>query len=237
MTYAPAYPHDPIEEVTTDIFMVRGSIKMNAVMRITRNMGIVRHNGELTLVNPIRLNADGEKQLSALGEIKHIVRLGCFHGIDDPYYIAQYSPEFWSQEGGTTYTEPRIDHVLTEATTLPFPNAELFCFERTKQPESALLIKSGGGVLLTCDSIQHYGDYSNNNWFARILMPRIGFPRTTIVGPIWLKFMTKEGDLLQDEFERMLKWEFHTLLSSHGTLLKADAHAAVAGAVKRAFKE
>ena len=40
--YPPAYPHDPIEAITDDVFMVRGSIKLNALMKITRNMAIRR---------------------------------------------------------------------------------------------------------------------------------------------------------------------------------------------------
>ena len=28
---------------------------------------------------------------------------------------------------------------------------------------------------LTCDAIQNYGDYSHNNWIARMMMPIIGF--------------------------------------------------------------
>jgi len=42
MAYAPAYPHDPIEPIAEDVFMVRGSIRMNALVRITRNMAIIR---------------------------------------------------------------------------------------------------------------------------------------------------------------------------------------------------
>jgi len=33
MPYPPAYPHDPIEEIAADLFMVRGSIRMNALCR------------------------------------------------------------------------------------------------------------------------------------------------------------------------------------------------------------
>ena len=29
LAYAPAYPHDPIEEIYPDVFMVRGSARMN----------------------------------------------------------------------------------------------------------------------------------------------------------------------------------------------------------------
>ena len=44
MSHGPALPHDPIEEILPDVFMVRGTIQMNALMRITRNMAIVRHD-------------------------------------------------------------------------------------------------------------------------------------------------------------------------------------------------
>jgi hypothetical protein len=187
MAYARAYPHDPIEPIAEDVFMVRGSIRMNALVRITRNMAIIRHCGELTLVNPVRLNEAGEAQLRGLGEVKHIVQLGSLHGLDDPYYVDTFHARLWSQAGGITYPEPAIDCELTESTALPCPDAELFCFRGTKQPESMLLLKRTGGILLTCDAIQHYGDYRHNNLVARVFMPFIGFPKTTVVGPIWLK--------------------------------------------------
>jgi len=235
MTYAPAYPHDPIQEIAPHVYMARGSFQMNAMMRISRNMAIVRHERELTLINPIRLSPEGEAQLKALGEVKHFIRLGPFHGIDDPYYKAEFNPEFWCQKGGRAYPEPGIDHALDEVIDLPFANAQLLCFRKTKQPECALLLKLGEGILLTCDAIQHYGDYSHNNLPTKIVMPFIGFPKKTIVGPIWLKFMTPDGGTLQDEFERLLTLKFDTLLSAHGTLLKTGAHAAVADAVARAY--
>ena len=62
------------------------------------------------------------------------------------------------------------------------------------------------GLLLTCDAVQHYGDYSNNNVLARLMMPFIGFPKRMLVGPIWLKIMTPDGGNLKPEFERLLAW-------------------------------
>lgn len=236
MTYAPVYPHDPIEPIADDIFMVRGSVRLNALMRITRNMAIVRDGDELTLIDPIRLDAAGEARLRQLGTVKRILRLGCFHGLDDPYYVDTFRAEMWSQTGGTTYTKPAIDHELTESTKLPFPDAELFCFKGTKQPEAALLLKKSGGIVIACDAIQHYGDYRHNNLPARLIMPLIGFSRTTIIGPIWLKLMTPAGGSLKSEFERLLAWKFDSLLSAHGSYLRGGAHAAVARAVAKSYR-
>jgi hypothetical protein len=123
MPHPPAYPHDPIEEIATDLFMVRGSIRMNALMRITRNMAIIRHQGELSLVNPIRLDEEGERQLLALGDIKRILRLGPMHGLDDPYYVERFRAEFWAQGKSEIYPEPKIEQKLATDRPLPFPDA------------------------------------------------------------------------------------------------------------------
>lgn len=229
------YPHGDIEEISNSVFMVRGSIKLNAFVRIARNMGVVREGSKLTLIDPIRLNSRVESQLTALGEITNIVRLGSFHGVDDPYYVDKFKARFWCQPGGTAYTEPAIDVELSARSELPFSDAEIFEFQGTNQPECALLVNKETGILFTCDAIQHWGDYKYNNLLAKIILPRIGFPKTTIVGPIWLKLMTSEGGNLESEFRRLLELKFDKLLSGHGSLIESGAHAAVERAVNTAF--
>jgi hypothetical protein len=235
MSHPPAYPHDPIEEIIPDVLMVRGCIPLNGLMRISRNMAIVRHEGELTLVDPIRLSEAEEKHLETLGSVKRILRLGPMHGVDDSYYIERYGAELWAQAVSESYPEPKPGVLIDASTTLPFPDAELFCFAGLKQPESALLIRREGGLLLTCDGIQSYGDYSNNNLAARLMMPLIGFKKTTLIGPFWLKLMTEDRALLEQEFRRLLGLEFDKLLSAHGQLVRNGAHAAVEAAVEKTF--
>ena len=92
-------------------------------------------------------------------------------------------------------------------------------FNGTTQPEAALLVHDPPGILVTCDAVQHYGDYSHNNFMARLAMPFIGFPRTTVLGPFWLKMMTPAGGSLRGEFHRLLELEFDALIAAHGTYL------------------
>lgn len=233
--FPPPQPHDPIQALTDRLYLVRGSVRMNAVLRLSRNMVIVRHGDELTLVNPIRLNAEGESALRALGTIKRLLRLGALHGIDDPWYKHRFGAELWCQPGGTAHPEPPMDHPLGPDAELPFPEARLFCFSGTRQPEAALLIQDPPGILLTCDAIQHYGDYSHNNFMARLAMPFIGFPKSTVLGPFWLKMMTSAGGSLRGEFDRLLKLDFDALIAAHGTYLPSGAKASVRQAVGKAF--
>lgn len=232
--YAAASPHDPICEVAPDLFFVGATFPMSRLMRISRNMVIVRNGGDLTLVNPIRLSADGEKQLEALGVVKHVVRLGSFHGCDDPYVVARFNAEFWCQPGSDRYPEPKPDHELTAGGPLPIDDAELFEFREIKKPECALLIRRGPGILLVCDGLQYYGDFSRHSLVAKLLMPLMGFGRRMLVGPIWLKFLTKTGRTVKPDFERLLELPFDALISAHGTPLMTGAKAAVRTAVDRA---
>ena len=236
-SYPAPSPHGAITDIGDDLYLVRGSIQMSALLRITRNMAIVREGESLTLINPIRLDAAGEKALLELGTVKHILRLGAFHGLDDPYYVDRFKAILWCQPGGKAYRTLRIDEALSEGCELPFSGAEFLPFNGVKQPEGALVIHRGNGLLLTCDAIQHYGDYRYNNLLARIVMPFMGFPRTTIVGPIWLKHVTSDRDALRASYERLLTTEFDSLLSAHGSFLERGAKANVRAAVDRAWSK
>ena len=61
------------------------------------------------------------------------------------------------------YPEPSIGCVRREGGRMPFPNATLFRFRATKEPESALVLETTRPVLLATGAILHCGDYSQNN--------------------------------------------------------------------------
>jgi hypothetical protein len=233
-TWPAAQPHGPIEEIIADVFAVRGSMRMAPLMRIGRNMVICREGDELTLLNPVRLSVVGEAELARLGRVSNIVRLGCFHGLDDRYYVERFGARFWCQPGSKRYPEPVPDVELTEDTELPIRDARIMTFRDARLPECAVLIGRDGGLLVTCDSVQHYGDWKRTSLVARLVMRYYGFTKSTLVGPIWLKYMSSRGGNLQADFERMLEWPFNKMISAHGALLDEGAHAAVERAVRHA---
>ncbi len=215
--------------------MVRGTHRMNAFMRISRNMAIIQDGDELSVINPLRLTAQGEQELQALGKVVRVMRLGAMHGADDAYYVKRFNAEFWCQPGGTTYTQPPIDRAISADTQPPFPDAKFYCFAGAKQPESVVHVKRGAGLLLTCDAVQNYGDYRHHSLPARLLMPWIGFPRRMIIGPFWLKRMTPEQGSLREEFEKLLTLEFDGLLSAHGSFLATGAKSALRNSIELTF--
>lgn len=122
-------------------------------MRLSRNMTVIRDGDTLTVVNAVRLSAAGEAALEHLGTVKHVVRLGSFHGLDDRYYVVRYSAEFWCQANSTHYKEPAPTQTLAEGQGLPIADAEILEFANAKRPECVLLMKRAGGILVTCNSL------------------------------------------------------------------------------------
>ena len=215
--------------------MVQGSIRPGPGMRINRNMVVVRRRGELTIVNAVRLAPEEESSLESLGTVRHVVRLGYFHGLDDRYYVDRYSAKFWCQASSDLYPEPRPDHALREKAALPIDEAELFVFRKTKYPECALLLAQDGGVLVTCDSVQHWVDWHYCNLPAKIVLKLAGFSLTTLIGPFWRKRMTPEGGSLRSDFERLCELEFEHLIGAHGRLCQGSARENVRSAMLHAF--
>lgn len=239
MDYPAATTHDLPKKIGDNLYVVYGSVKINVLMRFSRNMAIVVNDGELTLINAVRMNNEGLAALDALGTVTHVLRLGGFHGMDDRFYLDRYDAAFWSFPHSNTYPDEKIDHALSEGGPLPFPNAHMFEFRDINQPEGALLLKSSPGMLLVADSIQSYATpphKPHTSFIIRLLTSLRGFPNETIVGPIWTTMMTDDRSGLRAEFERLLELDFDQVLSAHGTALLSGAHDAVKAAVQLRFE-
>jgi hypothetical protein len=186
----------------------------------------------------VRRDDAGLRSLEELGEVSHVLRLGPLHGLDDAFYVDRYDANFWSLEGGTTYTMPAIIHPLVDGGTLPFPNAKLFAYGHMAETEGTILLERGAGVLLTCDAIQSYSTPPHmpyTAWLTRLLLPLIGFPKETIIGPLWVKKMVKDREAIKADFERLLSLDFDQLISAHGTFLAKNAHTELEQAFKKTF--
>ncbi len=233
--YPAAQRHDPIAELFEDVFWVHGGMRMGPGMRINRNMVVLRDGGELTLISPVRMSAEGEAALDALGAVKHVIRIGPGHSFDDRYYVERYGAAFWRNEKVGRGAEPTPTKKLAKGVKLPVKDAELFAFEETKVPEFAILVKREGGLLITCDAVQNWVDWRHCSLLARIVMPFLGIKKNLQVGPLWKKMLTPEGGSLRPDFDRLLDLDFDHLIAGHGGLCRGGAKARVREAVDRAF--
>lgn len=228
-------PHGDIEEIAEGVYWVQGSAIMGPGVRIPRNMTIVVHDGVVTVVNAVRLDDAGEKRLAELGDLKHVVKIGWVHGMDDPYYLEKFGAAYWALPSGAREKDPKPTETLA-AGHLPFPDCELFAFEKTNKPEGALLVKRAGGILITCDSAQNWPDTSGCSLLAKVATKVMGFTsRPAQIGPPWRKGMTPQGGSLKSDFERMAGLEFDKLIGAHGGPLRSGARQALEATVAATF--
>lgn len=183
--YAPASPHDPLIEIFPDIYLLRGSINFGFGLRMNRNMIIIKQNQELILVNPVRMNDDGLAHLEQLGNIRHIIRLGDFHGLDDQFYRDTYQAQLWSQPDHHTYKNLQPDRLITPHIKPPIANATFFIFATAKYPKAALLIQPAK-LLITTDCVQYWADWKYTSFVRRIILWLMGFRLGLFIGGPWL---------------------------------------------------
>jgi hypothetical protein len=224
--------HDTIERLFEDIYMVRGTAAFKKPMpvRFSRNMTIIRQGNDLTLINSVRLSDQGLQELDALGQVKHVVRLAGFHGMDDPFYKERYGATIWSVDApyaSGVSTEPAAENIyfkhdltITPATELPIADAQVVLIDSAKPKEALLLLNREGGILVSGDSLQNWAKADKHfNFLAKIMMKKGGFIKAGNVGPAWLKFTKPEVS----QIKNILDLQFDNLIPAHGTPVIGDA--------------
>lgn len=223
-------PHGPLLEVFPDIFWMQGSVRMGPGVTINRVMVVLRHEGELTVVNAVR--PSDPAVLDALGRVVNVVKLG-MHGMDDPWYRSHYKAKLWAAAG-----VEGADVELGADTEQPVPWVRTFQFTLTKQPELALVADRAEGVLLTCDSVQNWPDTDLCSIPAKAVTYAMGFnARPAQIGPPWRRMQTPEGGTLRYDFERLVEMPFDHLIGGHGKPLVGGAKEALRATVEATFPE
>ena len=97
------------------------------------------------------------------------------------------------------------------------------------------MLNRHGGILITCDSLQHWTDWSFCSLAARATMQLFGFSLRTLIGTFWLKAVSPKGASLKADFQQLLGLHFDHLIGAHGRLCRDGAHKQVEAEVLRVF--
>jgi hypothetical protein len=213
-----------LEQVFEDVWWSWGTVKFGPGVLFPRNMMIVREGDGLVIVHPVMMPPAVQAQVEALGPIKHIVRLGAFHGMDDALYVKRYAPTVWAPPGVEHRDGVSNVRELVAQGEQPFRDGQVFAFTRSLTPEVCLLLARHGGVLLTCDSVQNWENTRGCSLLGGLMARAMGFRGRACIGPGWRKMSEpKDGGGFASEFERLLGLEFRHVLSGHGAPMRDDA--------------
>ena len=249
--------HGKIQHVVDDIYMVRGKMPSTPsrplferlFLYYSRTMTILRRRNdagdyELTLINSVRLNDGALQQLAKLGAVKHVVRLGSFHGVDDAFYVQNYTAKYWVVDGMNNATGLAVEPEILSKTNLPIDDADLFSFDDLPYPEAIIVLQSTrhrGGVAITTDAIQNHRSVFDidNSPLVSLAIWRIGLVGKARLGPIWLREQAAGSEagigmakFFKPQFERLLaQYDFDMLMPGHGWPIHRDTKAAIQSSV------
>ena len=87
MNFPRVCAHACVEAISKILFVLRVRFRLNALIRVFRNMAAVMQGDDPTLINPPRLDESEPSRLDSLDALKHTLRLGAMHGQDDRFYM------------------------------------------------------------------------------------------------------------------------------------------------------
>ncbi|RZI45179.1 hypothetical protein [Candidatus Finniella inopinata] len=231
--YSPAWPHSKINEIFPNIFFVTGTNithHNNVELQHSRNMIIIRDDGNLSLINTVRLDDKGLAELDALGKVKNVIRIGAFHGRDDAFYLNRYDSKLWALKEMKHANNRQTDIELVPNGQMPVTNCSLFIFETSNYPEGILHIDQEGGILITCDSIKNW--VSPDQFFSTEtaeMYKEQGFFGTASVSNVW----KQACNVNFSDFVKLKTLTFRHLLSAHGEPLLNNAYELVSKTIKQ----
>ncbi len=244
MTIAPrpfpaALPHGELRPVLQNVYMVTGSVRIGGPFRFSRNMMVVREGERLVIVNSVRLSDAGLASLDSLGRVTDVIRVGGFHGMDDPFYKDRYKAKVWAVAGQRYAAgfNPRAgveyflaDEYVDETSTLPLAGARMVRIPALV-PEGVLMLERERGILFTGDSLQNWETADEHfSFVGGLIMRMMGFIKPHQVGPGWLK----QAKPKPEDLRALLTQPFENVLPSHGKPVIGGAKAAYTPAIERA---
>ena len=206
-----------VEQVFDDVWWAYGTTRLGPGVVFPRTMTIIREPDGLVVIHPVLMPPPQQAQIEAIGVIKHIVRLGAFHSMDDFAYVERYAPTVWAPAGVDLHPGVVVHHQLEPGGQLPTKGSVLFSFERSRSPENALLLDRNGGLLVTCDSVQNWERTDGCSLLGALVSRFIGFRGRACIGPPWLKASSPDdGEGMAPDFKRLLALNFRHAIGGHG---------------------
>lgn len=219
--YSSVWPHGEITKELEGIYVVRGTNITHfeeTKIQHSRNMTIVERNGDITLINTVRLNEEGLRELDKLGATKNIISIGAFHGRDDAFYLDRYQAKLWAVQSKTSCP---ATHYLNDKDELPIKNGHFFLFQNSSPAEGFIYIDGTEGIIITCDSIKNWVtvDRFFSEETAKMAMSAGEISKARI-SPIWLN----TTGVHKADFNQLLQLNFKHLISAHGDVLRDTAY-------------
>ena len=219
--YFPLMDHGNLRELLPGIFELTGSMKLFGLFKYSRNMHLLNTNDGVILINPVRVSEPTLAEITKIGRINHVYKLGQLHNVDVPFYVERFKPKVWKNKNDPTLPDIQGDYFFEDYDTLPLCGSKVYRFEDSKLAETVLIHPESGGILLSCDAYVNMGPDPMANFLTKTLSKLL--PRPTYVGPNWVKIAKPSLETLKG----ILDFEFKNLMTAHGDAIIGDAYSEI----------
>jgi hypothetical protein len=211
-------PHGPIEELSDNLWCVRGSLKGMSLKRV---MAVAkRSDGKLVIHSAIAMTEDKMRELEALGEPAYLVVPNRGHRLDAPAYKKRYPGlRVYAPKGGRAGIEEKV-HV--DGVYEDFPADDAVRFETlrgVKDQEGAMIVTSPDGVTVVLNDVVMNMDRKRDP---------LGFLFTTLLGSAPGPRVSRLVKLLFVDGQKALRADLERLAETKDLVRLMVAHENVA---------
>lgn len=219
---------EPVLPSGGNIYTASSHFRMFPVlMSVPANMTVYLcpSSGEVTIFNALRMPEVVEDAIIALGPVKHVVKLGQFHGSADAYYVKNPkfgSPRYWGVKGMTTAEGLDFSDTLGPGNA-PIAGSEVVIIDGMPYPESVILVPVPGRprALIVCDALSHISSFSLFSYVTRPIMWWLNFlceDGAPVPPTLWLKSAVKlMGEAaVVGWFEKLFAMDWGAFTCAHG---------------------
>ena len=210
---------------TPNVYTVQSCFPvMPFVMSLPCTMTIYRDsNGDVTLFNVFRVSEKIEDEILKIGPVKHIVKLGAFHGAADAYYLKAPkfgNPKYWCLNGMRCADGLSKPSFLT-TTSVPIDGAVLHTLPEPF-PEACMIVPgvNGDSVLIVADTLVHATDTKGVPLIGKVVMNLFGLATDGVpqVAPVWysLESDALPRNVLAQYYEKLWSLEWNSVVTGHG---------------------
>lgn len=210
-------PHGNLSQVDDNLLTVTGNIQM-PLMDLPRRMSVVRlQDGRLVIFSFIALDEDAMATLDAFGTPAFLIVPSDKHRLDAKVWKDRYPLLQVVTPQGAREKVEQVVHVDTVAPDFGDPSVQFITVPGTRGHESALLVRSAGGMTLILNDI--VGNIRDETGFGGWLLRLAGFAGDVAHIPHVVKIMLiEETEALRSQ---LMQWSEMTtlkrILVSHGS--------------------
>lgn len=197
-------------------------------LHIGTRMTVIRlANRELVVISPIRVNEAAVRQLSDLGQVRHIVAPNLYHYLFAAEFKAFYpNATFWAAPGlDTKQPELPIDEIISSDSSRQWDELETILFDGFKTLSlsgfdalnECVFFHPASRTLILTDTAFHLDEsFPLLTQFASKVTG--GYKQ---LSPSLLeKIATTEKESVKRSVEKVLHWDFERVIMAHGSIIE-----------------